>query len=843
MKKRIIKTCVMLLVFLSACVFFAINLNQDNEDLTMAMPQASLPVVYFMDQNVTLNELHGYVQEMNLTSMRDSIVPVNQERKLHLKIMTYGTKVDAIRYEIRSIDGSRLVAKNDVKEFMASSDEVKAVLQLQNVLEENKEYVFQIILTQQGRDIYYYTRLMQTTDYFAKECLSFALEFHDYTFREDAGEFIPTYMDAATGDPTTLDYVDLSCTLKQITWADFKGTKLTEPVVSYKEINESYNVLTLQYIMSSKNESDEIEFYNVEEYYRLRYTTTRMYVLNFERRMNQYFRGENSFVTDGQSIQLGIRNKEIEYDISETGDVIAFVQEGELWCLNRVGGKLVRVFSFLEAEGMNPRETFRQHDIRIVRVDEAGSIHFVVYGYMNRGIHEGQVGTGVYHYDGIVHTVEEEVFIPSNDSYEILKAQMGQLLYANEQGNLYLLMDSNVYCVNLETLNVNRLVENLTNSSYVVSASNRYFAWVEGKNENSGSKIFMMDLSNGKTQTIEESGNVYLKPLGFIDEDLIYGVAEQEEVKLDNSGNTVFPMRYLKIFGEEDDVYSTLKKYEPEGKRIHSIEVEDYTIRVNLLEQIEGHYLEAGFDSIMNQVADTDEKVSVRQTVTEVKETQRQLSLKKEINQNKIKMITSKHLVQEEPRIIELGKGENTDAFYVYVKGNVLLSTDELKEAIKCANESLGVVVNSSGEYVWMRARKSLQPAFKGLSVNEFDKTENGIVQSVSALLNYKEAGLSVKDHIAAGETPKSILEKTLKDCTVIDVSGLSVDEVIFYVSEGAPVFAMTGTDSAVLITGYSSSVVYYFEPLSGATKSLSYEQAEELFKAAGSVFFTYLDE
>ena len=129
----------MLLVFLSACVFFAINLNQDNEDLTMAMPQASLPVVYFMDQNVTLNELHGYVQEMNLTSMRDSIVPVNQERKLHLKIMTYGTKVDAIRYEIRSIDGSRLVAKNDVKEFMASSDEVKAVLQLQNVLEENKE--------------------------------------------------------------------------------------------------------------------------------------------------------------------------------------------------------------------------------------------------------------------------------------------------------------------------------------------------------------------------------------------------------------------------------------------------------------------------------------------------------------------------------------------------------------------------------------------------------------------------------------------------------------------------------------------------------------------------------
>ena len=36
-------------------------------------------------------------------------------------------------------------------------------------------------------------------------------------------------------------------------------------------------------------------------------------------------------------------------------------------------------------------------DIKIARVDEAGSIDFVVYGYMNRGDHEGEVGTAVYH--------------------------------------------------------------------------------------------------------------------------------------------------------------------------------------------------------------------------------------------------------------------------------------------------------------------------------------------------------------------------------------------------------------------------------------------------------------
>lgn len=114
--------------------------------------------------------------------------------------------------------------------------------------------------------------------------------------------------------------------------------------------------------------------------------------------------------------------------------MIAFVQQGELWCFDRVNNKIVQVFSFLGAEDQC-EDNWDQHDIKIARVDEAGSIDFVVYGYMNRGDHEGEVGTAVYHYDGLVHTIEEEIFIPSDVSYEILKAQMGQLMYVNERGH------------------------------------------------------------------------------------------------------------------------------------------------------------------------------------------------------------------------------------------------------------------------------------------------------------------------------------------------------------------------------------------------------------------------
>ena len=50
---------------------------------------------------------------------------------------------------------------------------------------------------------------------------------------------------------------------------------------------------------------------------------------------------------------------------------------------------------------------YSQHDIDLVRVSKNGDIDFVLYGYMNRGEHEGCVGTAVYHYSSEQNVIEE----------------------------------------------------------------------------------------------------------------------------------------------------------------------------------------------------------------------------------------------------------------------------------------------------------------------------------------------------------------------------------------------------------------------------------------------------
>lgn len=759
MNRKVIKPVVLSGLFLAALIVFSIITNQDNKDMTTAMKEATLPIVQFYEGNNSVAQLHGYVSEMNITKMRDGIVPVDHTRLLPLKINTYGQKIRGIAYEIRSLDDSRLVAKGNAQEIKEKNDEISANLKIQNILGKGEEYELIVILASGKNKIRYYTRLMQTQNDDTQACMDFALQFHEYTFRDDANKFIPKYMDAATGDTSTLNYVDLSCTLNQITWADLKPEQMGELEASFKEINDSYDVITLRYVVTTKGTGGETEYYNVEEYYRLRMTESRMYVLNFERTLNQIFRGENRFITDNNQIQLGIRDKNIEYAVSETGDVIAFVQQGELWCFDRVNNKIVQVFSFLGAEGINARDNWDQHDIKIARVDEAGSIDFVVYGYMNRGDHEGEVGTAVYHYDGLVHTIEEEIFIPSDVSYEILKAQMGQLMYVNEKGTFYLIMDQKLYSIDTDKRTPEVLVKDLKESCYKVSESNQYFAWVDSDKEYKSDVIHLMNLKNASVYDIKAKKGEYILPLGFIDEDFIYGAAKKDKVMVAAAGNTVFPMKNLTIMETSENSHSILKTYEPSRGSIGSISVEDYTITIHLIKKSGGHYVAAGTDAIMNREGDTEEKVTVGSTVTDRKETQYQLVMKNGADASKIKMLTSKSVLLENPRDVSVKNKESQEYFYVYKKGDVLLATDEIADAIVCANNHMGVVVDSKQQYVWMRARKSAQTAFSSLKVNDADKSSSSVVQAVSAMLNYRGNGLSVKELIDNGGMRKARLK------------------------------------------------------------------------------------
>ena len=831
MSKKVIKPIVLIVVFIAALITFCITTNKGNKDMTTKQADATLPVMSFNLDKIKINTLHGYTTEMDPTKMRDCVIPISDDRKLSLSISTYGMAVDRISYKIRSMDGKRLVADDEISSFSNKDNTIQADISMPNVMDENTEYLLVFTITSGQDNVYYYSRIMQTDGKAAAKVVEFAKKFHDETFIKDDKSFFTTYMETTTGDRNTLAHVDLTSTVSQITWGSMAAAQYTNPVIALKEINDSYDVVTIDYVMSCVDGKGETEYYNVREYFRLRQTESRMYVLNYERTANQIFNSENSFISDSGSVMLGIRSSEAEYRANEAGSVICFVQEGDLYSYDINNGMIIKVFSFRDAEGIDERENWNHHDIKI---------DFVVYGYMNRGTHEGEVGTGVYHYDGLAHTIDEEAFIPSKTSYEVLKAEMGKMLYLNEKNEFYLMMDDSLYRINLGSMSVKKVVEGLSTGSYCASESSRYFAWVDSANQYSSNTIKVMDLKSGKTFEVKKGDDQYLRPLGFIGEDFIYGQANAADVVSDAAGNTTFPMNGLIILDTSDQ--SELKTYTPSGGYVEKISVDGYTVTIDLIAQNNGVYAEIGQDTIMNREADSKQKIALDTSQSDTKLTVSAISIAGGKKPDKLKQLTAQMTINSHDTTVDLKFDDNTVHFYVYAKGDVIFASDNISDAIKQANDSMGVVIDSNQQYVWMRARKNAVNAFANIACNETDKDADSVVKSVSAMLTYNDVTVSVSELIGAGSSAVDVLKNNLPDKEILDLQGVSSEDIIFYISQGNPVFAMTGNTSAVLVTGYSSNgALYIYNPDNGATTSMSYEDADRMFYNGGLHFITYM--
>lgn len=626
MCKGLIKIVVLLGVFVLTVAAMGLFDHQGSVDMTLEMRPATLPVVYLQQGDTRINALYGYSSEMDGMGMRDTITPLEQDLSLPVVVKTYQNQIEEVEYEVRSMDMERLVENGTVGKFSQKNGEAGFTLQFQNILEEETEYVLVLTVHYSGKQAYYYTRIARASDYFIKESLEFVKNFHEQTFDKEKSDSLATYLEPDNlGDNTTLQKVTIHSSLRQVSWADFKGERLEVPVPSIKEMGSSYNTVLLQYVLTSTGEYGEVEYYNVEEYYRVRYDQAigRMYLLNYERTMNQIFRGENGIVDNGR-LMLGIRSLDVDFTANEQGNIIAFVQEGELWSYNSGSHKLSQIYTFRNPEGVSDRENNPQHQIEIMKVDETGSMDFVVYGYMNRGKHEGETGISVFHYDSVGNTIEEELFIPFDKSYEALKAEWGKLFYVSDGNIFYLLAQDTLYQIDLYDKEAKQVMEGLKPGNYAVSEDGRYIAWQDGQDKDRTEVLKIMDLEGEETREVRSSQGAYLKPIGFVESDFVYGAARPEDVAADIAGNARFPMYKVAIVDKDSKV---VKEYQKGGFYISKAYVEHDTIFLDRVVRSENGFVNAEQDTIKNQQLESSRKISIETSQSEQKQSQVQIVL------------------------------------------------------------------------------------------------------------------------------------------------------------------------------------------------------------------------
>ena len=452
MKKRVIKIAALVVLFAAVLVISNVILNRGNDDQVVDMGDATLPRVSFMMGGQKINALPGYVDDMDIAAMRDTITPLESDGTLKMQIEKNDNQIREISYSVYSLDGTETYDKGTLKS--AESEDVtlklgkslgdkiqEAVLQVSLVIGEEKE----------TRKVNFYTRIEKADDITASD-------------------------------------------ISHIQWGTMQPQLLGDVRWSIKESNSVYTSLLANYRVSCVDDVGENAVYDIKEFFRVRIAGTTIYLLDYNRDMQEVF-SENRSVIDENGILLGVTPSDVPYETNEKETIAAFVESRNLWMYNKSSNELLNIFGFADADTTDERNLNDQHAVRIISMDNSGNLAFAVYGYMNRGEHEGEVGVGIYYFDVERNLIQEKAFIPSKKSYAIAADELGKMVYYNHaEEQLYVLADGTLYQVDLKKNKQTTLAENLKEGQYAVSGDGHLMAYESEGNKKGGTEIQVMNL-------------------------------------------------------------------------------------------------------------------------------------------------------------------------------------------------------------------------------------------------------------------------------------------------------------------------------------------------------------
>ncbi len=833
MKNTILKIILLPIIFILAVLFFE-TFHQDGEEQTTAqMPDAVLPLVTLKTGEYEINCLHGYTEKMDLRSLRDTITPMGTDRKLTIKVDTKGAEISEISYAIRTLDESRLIENTRVKEIEEEKEQqISSEIQIKNLIEDDTEYILVISLKIGAGTVSYYTRVISSESLYEDKIIEFISEFHENTFDKEAQDQLSPYMEPEEGADNGYTNVTIKSSLDSLTWSDAKVMQSTASVLSLKEINQRSASAVCCYLVSINSGTEEEALYQVREFYRVRYDSSKkkMHLLDFERTMEEFFVPEQQNIT-ADGLSLGIQTETAEAKSNENETIYAFVINRELYTLNTGNGKLTDIFGFHKAGEYEERNDFPENQIKILHVDEIGNVVFACYGYMNRGEHEGRVGMSVYRFDSASNAYEEQMFLPYDGSYRYLREDLERLLYLNENEQLFFLMNGTVFRINLEDHQIDTLAEGLSLTGLQVSETEKTIAWM--KSGQDSSHVTEYNLEKNQEFEISVAYGENIVPLGYLGGDFVYGTVKEEDIYEDLSGTTILPMEELLILDENNEV---VMQYHQDGYYTVKATIEENTIHLERVQKKGDGFVKASVDNIVSNREEESKTVKAEKKA----DGSSRLIMKEDYSGVSIHAIAAKQVLYERDTLVEIETEAGSESrYYVYYKGELQSIKNTEAEAVLEADDNGGVVIGASGEYLWERGNRLVRTRLTSIEAMNLQKYNNSVNGCIEYIL--QSQGISVNESTISGQTAFEVLNSMIEHSVVLNLSGCRLDNVLYYISRGYPVFAMTSTKKAVLVTGYDELNVYLLDPATTITNKVGFNEAQERFERAGNIYIAFM--
>ncbi|WP_373219711.1 hypothetical protein [Blautia obeum] len=815
MKNFFKRFLVLLVVFILGVAGTAFLMNNETTDDRSDMNDAVLPEVMVQFGDVLTNRMYGYRQPMEADFVRDSVTPLDTTKKLTLVVNPYDTKVRNLSYEIRTSDGSKVMENRTIKSLETGSDGyLRTEIEISSGLLMNQEYSLQITLSTNHGDAYYYTRVVSRSATYTEQYAKFADDFVQMSLDKTQADNLAAYLETSdSASSRNFAGLNINSPLADISWGNLNPQLSKAGIPVIKDINETTASISIEYEISAQNENGNTEYYLVTDFYRMRYDETRIRLLDFKRSASEIFDPSLSVISNS-GLLLGVRSKDVDYLTNEDGSVTAFTQNGDLWSYVPDTGKFVEIFTFRKDTESDFRDARVEHDIKLLSVENNGDVDFMVYGYMNRGAHEGYSGVGIYHYNNDQGAIEEQVFIPCTESFEFLQEDLGTLSYVNQSGQLFIMIAGNLYQINIDENTYEVLADHIDSDDFGVSVTNAHAAWKSESGDYAG-QIEFIDFDTMERRRIASEASQKLDLLGFMNEDLIYGIVLDGDTLPNATGYMIDGITTFRIEGFDGTVK---KEYHQDGLYVAGVTVGTTLMEFTLVQKSGDIYKGVKKDNIMNNSTAATDKTSVEQTSSSRQGVIVRLTFEDSPSSEEPLILYAKVRNAGEKVVdIQVDKSSVEEVYYVYAGGGLDSVWTDPAKAVQRADKQTGVVLNRAQQYVWERGNMKTQITLNTTDIPEIIRTASLDVQNL-------QNGL--------GDSAK-----------VTDLTGCSLENVLYEVSAQRAVIARTGSDSSVVIVGYDQYNTYLLDPSTGEVKPYGMNDSTALFKNAGNMFITYLEQ
>lgn len=836
---KVIKSTILKLIFLffiligTIVVYFVIT-YEERKDPTETISTATLPVIMMKYKNTNINILHGYTIAMKGQYMRTSITPYGDDGTIELDIERYENVIAGISYEIRSVDTKRLIVAEEVKEWVSDGNNMYLTINTSTIMQKEEEYLLVIkLVTETHGNVYYYVHLKNPAENDIENQLAFVSDFSRLAIKKEASDKYRSYLEYdPKADSSSLAYVDIKSSYDNIDWGNLQVARETEPIVTIKEILGNIGCYELEYKVTADDEYGNRQYYNVTEYFRLRTNYDVMYLDVYERHANQIF-DPNTHTVSASRINFGLDdNMDIHYKTTPTGSFVAFVKEGSMFLLDMEENKITEIFSFEKLIEEDVRIENNNFDIEILSVDSKGNTMFLVYGYMAKGAHEGQVGVALYTCEYKDNSVKELVFVPSDKPFHVFKDSVGKFAYMTEENLLYFMVGNSIYTVTMDSNEYMQLVTGLTKGNYIINEYNNILAWHENASVDNADSIRIIDVDAERDYVITADEGDKIKVIGFIGNDLVYGTAHAEDIYQDAQGQTIFPMYKINVIlyneqqkkkkdketkdGEEEEAEEETQQVETYEKQ--NIYITDVSIKENVMtfarkiKNADGSFADTSEDKYVNKKGEDKNLVTLSHISTDLKKTELTLTLAYTItSENKFEAVSTEEIEFVSANTLDLEQSEYvTDKYYVYGAGGLLGIYNRAGDAVTHANSVFGVVVEDSGKFFWGRI---IKPELAKLSDT-----------SVLVSKGYTSLEMVMED----------------PDYETVDISGVDFTTLLYFGAYDIPVVTYLNDYGCVILSAYSGykgniDTLAFTVCQTGEIIKMPYQEAKSALEAAGA--------